>query len=349
MNNGFDILTVNIIRLGFVLSIIFFILVLFGTSPLQIFDSILYGSLGSYSKLIRTLLVWVPISLASLALIYTFSAGMWNIGIEGQIIMGAVGATLIARSFLEDSIISPYIQMIFAIGFGGTWGLICGLLKVKGNVHEIFSGLGLDFVASGIVIYLIIGPWKREGIASTGGTDIFDKSSWIPTIGQSEFPIFMVLVVLIFYILSNFVLRYTSFGLRLKATGTNEIATKRFYFSSGNYILFSFFIAGSIAGLAGFSQDSCAYHKLVPTISGGFGFLSILIVLICSRNIYFTFIVSFLFSALIVGGSQLQIKLGLDHSLIGIIQATFVLSWLILDRLKFEEKIIKNIIGGSKT
>ena len=48
----------------------------------------------------------------------------------------------------------------------GTWGLICGLLKVKGNVHEIFSGLGLDFVASGIVIYLIIGPWKREGIAN---------------------------------------------------------------------------------------------------------------------------------------------------------------------------------------
>ena len=94
--------------------------------------------------------------------------------------------------------ISPYIQLIFAIGFGGTWGLICGLLKVKGNVHEIFSGLGLDFVASGIVIYLIIGPWKREGIASTGGTDIFDKSSWIPTIGQSEFPIFMVLVIFIF-------------------------------------------------------------------------------------------------------------------------------------------------------
>ena len=327
----------------------FFILVLFGTSPLQIFDSIFYGSLGSYSKLIRTLLVWIPISLASLALIYTFSAGMWNIGIEGQIIMGAVGASFIARSFLGDTFISPYIQILFALGFGGAWGLLCGLLKVKGNVHEIFSGLGLDFVASGIVIYLIIGPWKREGIASTGGTDIFDKSSWIPTLGQNEFPLLMVFIVFILFIISNFILRYTSFGIRLKATGTNESATRRFYFSSGNYILFSFFIAGAIAGLAGFSQASGAYHKLVPTISGGFGFLSILIVLICSRNIFFTFIVSFLFATLIVGGSQLQIKLGLDHSLIGIIQATFVLSWLILDKLNFEEKIFRKVARSRST
>ncbi len=348
MKNNFEILQINLLRLFLTLSIIFLVLTLFGTSPLKVFDSIIYGSLGSYSKFIRTLIVWAPISMASIALIYTFSAGMWNIGIEGQIIMGAVGATLIARSFLGDTFISPYVQIIFAIGFGGIWGLICGLLKVKGNVHEIFSGLGLDFVASGIVIYLIIGPWKRDGIASTSGTDIFDKASWIPTIGQNEFPLFLIIIILILYVFSFVVLKYTSFGLRLKATGVNELATQRFYFSSSTFILLSFFIAGSIAGLAGFSQASGAYHKLVPSISGGFGFLSILIVLICSRNIYFTFIVSFLFSALIVGGSQLQIKLGLDHSLIGIIQATFVLSWLIFEKLKLEESLIKKLFRSNQ-
>lgn len=344
MNKNFQTLQINILRLIFTISIIIFILTLFGTSPFEIFNSIIYGSVGSYSKFIRTLIVWAPISLASLALIYTFSAGMWNIGIEGQIIMGAVGATLIARSFLGDSFISPYIQIIFAIGFGGLWGLICGLLKVKGNVHEIFSGLGLDFVASGIVIYLIIGPWKREGIASTSGTDIFDKSSWIPTVGQNEFPLMLIIIIFILFLSTFIVLKYTSFGLRLKATGANESATQRFYFSSSTFILMSFFIAGSIAGLAGFSQASGAYHKLVPSISGGFGFLSILIVLICSRNIYFTLIISFLFSALIVGGSQLQIKLGLDHSLIGIIQATFVLSWLILEKLRIENFILNRVL-----
>lgn len=348
MNKNFQLIQINLLRLILTLVIIFFVLTLFGTSPISVFDSIIYGSMGSYSKFIRTLMVWAPISMASIALIYTFSAGMWNIGIEGQIIMGAVGATLIARSFLGDTFFSPYIQILFALGFGGIWGLICGLLKVKGNVHEIFSGLGLDFVASGIVIYLIIGPWKREGIASTSGTDIFDKASWIPTIGQNEFPLLLIFIIFILYIFSFFVLKYTSFGLRIKATGINEEATQRFYFSSGKYILLSFFIAGAIAGLAGFSQASGAYHKLVPSISGGFGFLSILIVLICSRNIFFTLVISFLFSALIVGGSQLQIKLGLDHSLIGIIQATFVLSWLILEKLKLEKLFLKKITRSNE-
>ena len=348
MNINIQLIQINFIRLVLTLAIIFFVLTLFGTSPISIFDSIIYGSMGSYSKFIRTLIVWAPISLASVALIYTFSAGMWNIGIEGQIIMGAVGATFVARSFFGDTIISPYVQILFALGFGGFWGLICGVLKVKGNVHEIFSGLGLDFVASGIVIYLIIGPWKREGIASTSGTDVFDKASWIPTIGQNEFPLLLILIIFVIYIFSFFIFKYTSFGLRLKATGVNEDAAERFYFSSGKYILLSFFIAGAIAGLAGFSQASGAYHKLVPSISGGFGFLSILIVLICSRNIFFTLIISFLFSALIVGGSQLQIKLGLDHSLIGIIQALFVLSWLILEKLKLEKILLSKIIRSNE-
>ena len=344
MQLNFEIIFISLFRLFFTLVIIFFLLSLLGISTLNVFDAIIYGSLGSYSKLVRTILVWVPLSLASIALIYTFSAGMWNIGIEGQIIMGAVGATLIARSFIGDHFISPYVQILFAVIFGGSWGLICGLLKVKGRVHEIFSGLGLDFVASGLVIFLIIGPWKREGIASTSGTDIFDKASWIPTIGEYNFPILLMLIIFSVYIISLYILKNTSLGLKLKATGINDLATSRFYFSSNKYILLSFIIAGSIAGLAGLSQASGTYHKLVPSVSGGFGFLSILIVLICSRNVYTTFIVSFLFALLIVGGSQLQIRLGLDHSIIGIIQATFVLVWVILSRINFEKIIYKKII-----
>ena len=131
-----------------------------------------YGR-SDYREIVKTLLIWAPIALASLALLITFSAGLWNIGIEGQIIAGSIGATIIARSALGESIASPYIQIFIGLIFGGLWGLLCGFLRVKFNVHEIFGGLGLDFVASGLIVYLIIGPWKRAGIASTSGTDIF--------------------------------------------------------------------------------------------------------------------------------------------------------------------------------
>ena len=191
--NFYD-LKINFIRFILAILIIFFLLLSFGINPLDVTNALFIGSFGSFEKIIRTILVWVPISLASIALIYTFSSGMWNIGIEGQIIMGAIGATFIARSFLGDNFISPYIQLIMALGFGGFWGFICAILKVKGGVHEIFSGLGLDFVASGIAIYLIIGPWKRKGIASTSGTEIFHESSWIPTVGSLDFPIFLLLL-----------------------------------------------------------------------------------------------------------------------------------------------------------
>ncbi len=87
MQLNFEIIFISLFRLFFTLVIIFFLLSLLGISTLNVFDAIIYGSLGSYSKLVRTILVWVPLSLASIALIYTFSAGMWNIGIEGQIIM----------------------------------------------------------------------------------------------------------------------------------------------------------------------------------------------------------------------------------------------------------------------
>ena len=90
-------------------------------------------------------------------------------------------------------------------------------------------------------------------------------------------------------------------------------------------------------------KDNKIIDWLLVGLFGGFGFLSILIVLICSRNIYFSFIVSFLFAALIVGGSQLQIRMGLDHSIIGIIQATFVLSWLVLQKLELEKLISQKI------
>ena len=144
---NFNDLKINFIRFILAILIIFFLLLSFGINPLDVTNALFIGSFGSFEKIIRTILVWVPISLASIALIYTFSSGMWNIGIEGQIIMGAIGATFIARSFLGDNFISPYIQLIMALGFGGFWGFICAILKVKGGVHEIFSGLGLDFVA----------------------------------------------------------------------------------------------------------------------------------------------------------------------------------------------------------
>ena len=317
------------------------IIILLGASPIDVFKNIFNGSFGKPEKIVKTFLIFLPISLASLALIITFSTGLWNIGIEGQIVLGAIGATVIAKSFLGDNVMSPLYQIILGISFGSLWGLLCGFLKVKFNVHEIFGGLGLYFVGSGAIIYLILGPWSKEGIASTSGTDIFNKASWFPTFSDLNIPALPILIVAIILTLSIIFLGFTKAGLKLKATGTNPDSTEKFKFNSGSYIFIAFAITGAIAGLAGVFQASVFHHKLVPSISGGYGFLSILIVLASGKRIVPTMILALFFSAMIAGGSQLQLRLNLHSSLISIILSSVVFFYLVVNSEVFKEKLNK--------
>ena len=321
------------------------IIILLGASPIDVFKNIFNGSFGKPEKIVKTFLIFLPISLASLALIITFSTGLWNIGIEGQIVLGAIGATVIAKSFLGDNIMSPLYQIILGISFGSLWGLFCGFLKVKFNVHEIFGGLGLYFVGSGAIIYLILGPWSKEGIASTSGTDIFNKASWFPTFSDLNIPALPILIVAVILTLSIIFLGFTKAGLKLKATGTNPDSTEKFKFNSGSYIFIAFAITGAIAGLAGVFQASVFHHKLVPSISGGYGFLSILIVLASGKRIIPTMILALFFSAMIAGGSQLQLRLNLHSSLISIILSSAVFFWLVVNSEVFKSKLNKLLKG----
>ena len=335
----------NIVTVSISIFFVTIVLFILNSSPLDIYKALFDGAFGNLDKLSRTMLITSIMALTGLALVITFSAGLWNIGIEGQVLFGAIGATFIARSFLGDNLISPFLAVLFGAIFGSFLGFLSAILKTKFNVHEIFGGLGLDFVASGLIVYLVIGPWKREGIASTGGTDLFPESSWMPHIGNSDFPIFPILIMLAVFVLLSFLLNKTSLGLRLIATGSNKNATDKFKINSVKYIAYAFIIAGAIGGIAGSIQATGIYHKLVPNISGGYGFLGILIALIAGRNLYSVLLISFVFASIMVGGVQLQLRLGMDSSFPYIVESVFVLSWLITRASKIDLKITNYILN----
>ena len=109
-------------------------------------------------------------------MLVTFAAGLWNIGVEGQIVLGAVLTTWVLR-LLQDTSLSPALIIILAmlagmVG-GALWAALAGVLKTFGGVNEIFGGLGLNFVATALTLWLIFGPWKRPGIGSMSGTEPF--------------------------------------------------------------------------------------------------------------------------------------------------------------------------------
>lgn len=303
------------------------LLLLVGAPPLEALWLLVEGSFGSASKISATLLAWSPLLLASAGLVVTFAAGLWNIGVEGQIVIGAVAATWVARSLPGPGWVVILAAIVVGAVGGLLWALLAGVLKTYGGVHEIFGGLGLDFVAAGMVIYLVLGPWQRTGVASTSGTDIFREEAWMPSLEAlgTGWPIIPVTLGLISVVAVWILLRGTRFGLRLKAVGRNPRSAALIGIPTNRYLLGAFAIGGALAGIAGTVQVTAFHHKLVPSVSGGYGFLGILVVLLASFSAVWIAPIALFFVAISVGSTQLDLRLGLDSAFGGVLQGLIVL------------------------
>jgi simple sugar transport system permease protein len=298
-----------------------------GAPPFETLGLLVEGSLGSASKISITLLAWSPLVLAAAGLVVTFAAGLWNIGVEGQVIMGAIAATWVARTIEGPGWVIIPLTIVAGVVGGAIWALLVGVLKTRGHVHEIFGGLGLDFVAAGLATYLVIGPWSRTGVASTSGTDIFPEAAWMPTFDAfgAEWPVIPVLLGITSVVLVWLLLRGTLFGLRLKAVGNNAYSSYLMGIPTDRYILGAFAIGGGLAGIAGTVQVTAFHHKLVPAVSGGYGFLAILVVLLAGFSAVAIAPIALFFVAISVGSTQIDLRLGLDSAFGGVLQGIIVL------------------------
>lgn len=301
------------------------LLLVVGASPLDAFRQLIEGSFGSDQKIADTLMAWAPLVLCAAGLLITYAAGLWNIGVEGQIIMGAIAAAWVARTVTAPAELLVPLTMLGGMVGGALWGLVVGALRTFGKVSEIFGGLGLNFVATGFTIYLIIGPWARAGIASTSGTDTFPREAWLPVIGNTRLAPFAIVLALIAVVIVYILLRGTFFGLRLKAVGRNMRSAFLLDVPTNRYMLTAFGLCGVFAGLAGAVQATGFHHKLVPAVSGGYGYLAILVAMLSGFRATGIAPIALFFAAITIGSTQLQLRLNLDSSLGGVLQGVLVL------------------------
>jgi simple sugar transport system permease protein len=297
-----------------------------GAPPLEALRLIGEGAFGGSSRTADTLMAWVPLAIAGAGLVVTFAAGLWNIGVEGQIVAGAIAASWAARSIPGSPPVAVTATLLFGVLGGTLWGLAAGVLKVKGKVNEIFGGIGLGFVAQALATYLIIGPWKRPGVASTSGTEPFRTETWLPTVGTTRLaPVALILAVAALAAVW-FLMRGTRFGLRLRAIGSNPASARLLGVPAEATALRAFATGGGLAGLAGGLLVAGIQHKLVPAIAGGRGYLAVLVVLLAGLGIRWVGPIALFFAAISVGSSQLQLRLDLDSSLGSVIQGLLVLA-----------------------
>lgn len=306
-----------------------------GAPPFETIYVLFQGGLGSMSKIGRVLAGWVPLTLCSVGLLIPFTARLWNIGVEGQVIMGAIFCTAALRPF-EDGGGAGLIALALAASMlgGALWALLAGLLRVFGRVHEIFSGLGLNFVALGVTLWLIFGPWKRPGVASMSGTEPLDVSLWLPRLGDLSVSWVGLALACAALVLVYVLLHRSKWGLKMRAVGENPKAATLFSLGPRRRLLQAFMFCGALAGLAGAVQVLGVYHRLLPNISSGYGYTALMVGMMASFRLPLVPFICLFFAILNVGSIQLPLQLGLDSSLSGVIQGVMVLSLFIVQGLR---------------
>ncbi len=304
--------------------------------PLEAFNSILKGAFGSTIKFTSVVASWVPLVIATSGLLFTFTAGLWNIGMEGQIITGAV-FTVGAFRLLDGTGLDPNIVVLLAFIAGAaggiTWALLPGLMKIYGGVNEIFGGLGLNFVAKTIAIWLIFGPWKRPGVASGSGTEWIDVKFRLPYLEGTNLSLTILIIAIIIVLFTAIMLKGTHFGLRLKAIGKNDKAAYLLGIPTTRYFLLAFGLCGLFAGIAGAILVTSKQYSLIPDAGFGYGFLGLLVAMLVNYHAIWAPIVAIFFAALSIGNTELQ-YIGLNSYFAGVLQGFLVLFVVLVDGIR---------------
>ena len=299
---------------------------LVGNNPVEVFEKVMEGAFRNSNSVAGVFNFFIPLTLASLGLIVTFRAGLWNIGVEGQMAMGAVFASWAAQYVTLPPVLLVPLEILIAMLGGALWAGLTGLLKTRLGVNEIFGGVALNSLASVLTIYLISGPWQPPEGGSAQSTPPFPADSLLPSI-SAEFPVSLLALVLVAVALVAvfFALRGTRWGLELKATGKNVRSALLLGVATERSVLSAFMVCGALAGIGGAYRVLFTYASLRPLSSGGIGFLALLVVLMVSMRILVAPPVAFIVAAMFVGSTRLKVALQLDQSLAGVLQGVIVL------------------------
>ena len=312
------------------------IILMMNANPFDVIGVILRGSVGSWDAFTQVLQAWVPLILATCGLMFTFTAGLWNIGMEGQIEMGAIFAYGVIRYFTGTETpggIVIFLAILAGILGGVIWALFVGLLKNFGGVNEIFGGLGFNFIADAVMLSLVYGPWKPEGVAN-GSTRMLDRIYWLPQLEGSYLSLWALGIAITGVIVVTIILKGTYFGLKLKAVGKNSKSSFLLGVPTNRYMLIAFVLCGVFAGLTGALQVTGFNHVLRNNISGGYGYLALMVGMLANIQPLLSVPIALVFIGLNKGASSLGIDLKLDSNLSGVIQGSMVIFVLIMEGVR---------------
>lgn len=307
-----------------------------GGNPFSAYHALITGAFGNQLDIGEVLAQATPLVIIGLGLALAFRGGVWNIGAEGQLFVGALCGGAVAIELPVSSGPVLFVAALIAGILGGAlWGLIVGVLRAGWGVNEVITSLLLNYVA--ILLFQWAARRPLRDPAATNGIDgqTVPHAALLPNLPGFSVHIGVLFALVLVPIVGYFMSR-TPFGFRLRMLGFNPEAARTAGVPTGRMAIRLMVISGALAGLAGIVQVLGVSDRLDPNLSSptfGTGYVAIVVALIGRRNAYGVLLAGLLMATLQAGGEAMSVTESLPYSIVLAIEGVFVVFLLIADQL----------------
>jgi ABC-type uncharacterized transport system permease subunit len=294
-----------------------------GYSPLKAYSAMIKGAFGDVFGIGQTLTQASPIIFTALAFLFAFKGGLFNIGAEGQLLVGAFATALVGISFhgLPAPIHVPMALLAGALA-GGLWGFIPAILKTRFGAHEVITTMMLNYIALYLTGYMVNYPYKAPGWVSQ--TVPIDKSAELPRILQPTQLSASIVVAVFMAGMLQYILRRTTFGYRVRAVGLKLSVAEGSGINAKRVMVLSLALSGAIAGLGGSGEIMGVHRRFIEGFSPGYGWDGLAVALVGGLNPIGALLAAVLFGAIRSGGMTMTRTTGVPLDLINILQSLVI-------------------------
>ncbi len=290
------------------------------------------------------LLKATPLALIAVALAVGFRGNVWNIGAEGQLVMGAVfaGGTALALYEVEGFWVMPLVLIMGMIG-GSLYAAVPAFLRTRFHANEILTSLMLNYVAVLFLSWLVHGPWRSPEGYNFPESRMFTDSALLPALMEDTRLHVGALLAPVAAVVSWIIVSRTFLGFQIKVIGMTPAAGSYAGFGTNRAIWFSLMYAGALAGLAGAMEICGPIGQLVPTVSPGYGYTAIIAAFLGRLHPVGIILASLLLAQTYMGGDNTQIGLGIPLAVTQVFQGMILFFLLAADvliryRVRFDRR-----------
>jgi general nucleoside transport system permease protein len=291
--------------------------------PLTAYAALLQGAVGSFDGIVDTAVSTTPLVLGGLSVALAFKAGLFNIGAQGQFLLGALGSVAMGVTVAASpSVVAIPLALIAGVLAGALWGFIPGLLKAVSGAHEVVVTIMLNYIAIAVVAGVVGGPLRQQG----------RPEAITPDVGNAALPVLIgnsghggILLALVAVGLVAWLLFRTTLGFEIRTVGANPDAARYAGMRPRFLMILTMSLAGALAGLAGAVVVLGVTHLMTPSFGTTVGFDSIAVALLGRTNPIGIVMAALLFGALRAGAPLMQIQAGIPPELIDVLQAMILL------------------------